>query len=123
MPVEQTMAQAAAHKGDVMRVLRAVVAASASCALSTRGSFSCPLVRNPKMDTARKPFLPRGDYGPPRLNNCFDLDGSAQCGPDAVWARFSGLRKSKTGRKLSDSGALSHLRSSFSRFFRQIHGQ
>jgi len=90
------MAQAAAHTGEVTRVLRAVVAASASCAFKTRGSLSCPLVRNPKMDTP-KTFSPTPAVWPSALNNCFDPDGSAQKAFCALLARFSWLRKSKTG--------------------------
>ena len=63
------------YLGEVARVLREVVAASASCALRTRGSLSCPLVRTPKMDTP-KAFSPTGALWSPALNNCFDLNGS-----------------------------------------------
>jgi hypothetical protein len=50
------MAAAAAQIGAVTRVLRAVVAASASCAFKTRGSLLWPSVRNPKIDTPKNLF-------------------------------------------------------------------
>jgi hypothetical protein len=66
------MAAAIAQIGEVMRVLRAVVAASINCAFRTRGSLSLPSVRKRKMDTPET-FSPTGPLCAPALNNTFDL--------------------------------------------------
>ena len=95
------MAQASAQTGEVMRVLRAAVAASVSCALRTRGSLSCPSVMNRKMDTPDKPDLALGAIIAAGLLIITEV--LAPRGPYDL-PRFFWLRKSKTEQLRPDSG-------------------